>query len=78
MKNITKESIEKDLNTITEMFCKYHGAIWEDQDNQPDHFDKQPKSVRLCVTDATVGLHVAMNALLMLSKKELIEETLNN
>lgn len=76
MKNITIETLQQDLATIADMFEKYTGAVYELQEGQPDHYDNQPKLIRLAMEDVRCGLSVAKNALNMLNdiKDNLIED----
>lgn len=74
MKNITKKSIERDLNTIQQLCLKYQEAIFEKQEHQPAHFDNQFKCVRLTMVNIHCGLLVARNALNYLSDMEIFED----
>ena len=74
MKNITKKSIEQDLSIILDMFHKYNEAIYESQEGQPAHFDNQSKLCKLCVGDISCGLHIAKEALTLLSQIEIKED----
>ena len=74
MKNITKESIERDFEIIQKMVFKYKEAIYESQEGQPAHFDNQSKLCRLCMCDIRCGLIVARDALNYLSGIEIIED----
>lgn len=74
MKNITKESIERDAKIIRGMAFKYKGAIYENQEGQPAHFDNQSKSCRILIGDIRCGLFIAMNALNILSEIDIIED----
>lgn len=74
MKNITKKSIERDLNIIQQMCSKYTEAIFEKQEHQPAHFDNQLKNVRLAMVNIHCGLLVARNALACLSNMEILED----
>lgn len=75
MKNINKTTFENDLNIITDMFKKYSEAIYEKQEGQIDHYDNQPKLIKLTIEDIRCGLNVAISALTMLNnvKENLIE-----
>ena len=75
MKNINKTTFENDLNIITDMFKKYSEAIYEKQEGQIDHYDNQPKLIKLAIEDIRCGLNVAISALTMLNnvKENLIE-----
>ena len=74
MKNITKESVKKDYNLIAEMFEKYNGAIFENQEAQKAHYDNQSKLVRLVMGDVRTGLYVALSALATLTNLDIIED----
>jgi hypothetical protein len=74
MKNITKNSIEEDLQIIQNMVFKYKEAIYESQEGQPAHFDNQSKLCRLLMGDIRCGLIVARDALNYLSGIEIIED----
>lgn len=74
MKNITKKSIERDLNIIQQMCSKYTEAIFEKQEHQPAHFDNQFKIVRLTMVNIHCGLLVAKNGLNYLSGIQVIED----
>lgn len=74
MKNITKKSIEKDLNIINQLCWKYKEAIFEKQEHQPAHFDNQFKCVRLTMVNIHCGLLVARNGLNYLSGMQVIED----
>ncbi len=67
MKNITKESIKKDFDIVNELLKKYSEAIWEAQENQDSHFDRQLKLVRLAMGDVRCGLILTSQALKMLA-----------
>lgn len=75
MKNINKTTFETDLNIITNMFEKYSEAIYEKQEGQIDHYDNQPKLIKLAMEDIRCGLNIAISALTMLNnvKDNLIE-----
>ena len=74
MKNITKESIKQDLNTIHAMLHKYNEAIYESQEGQPAHYDNQSKLCRLLISDIRCGLSVTKEALDYLSGIDIIED----
>lgn len=74
MKNIIKESIEQDFKIIQGMVNKYKGAIYENQEGQPAHFDNQSKLCRTCISDIRCGLIIASAALNCLSGIEIIED----
>lgn len=74
MKNITNEVIKQDYNTIVEMCQKYTDAIYENQEAQVAHYDKQPKLVKLCMEDVRVGLNLVSMALCTLRTIEVIED----
>lgn len=74
MKNITKKSIERDLNTIQQLCWKYTEAIFEKQEQQPAHFDNQFKCVRLTMGNVYCGLLVARDALTYLSGMNILED----
>lgn len=74
MKGITKETINRDLKTIQDMFYRYKEAIYESQEGQKAHFDNQSKLVRLLVGDIRCGLNVTENALKILKDIEIIED----
>lgn len=63
MKNITKLSIHKDIDTIYKLVEKFNNAIWENQEGQIAHFDNQHKMVKICIEDTRVGLNIALMAL---------------
>lgn len=75
MKNINKTTFENDLNIITDMFKKYSEAIYEKQEGQIDHYDNQPKLIKLAMEDVRCGFNIAISALTMLNevKDDLIE-----
>ena len=74
MKDITKNSVKQDLETIQAMLRKYNEAIYESQEGQPAHYDNQTKLCRLLIGDIRCGLVVARDALLYLSGIEIIED----
>lgn len=74
MKNITKKSIERDLNIIQQMCSKYTEAIFEKQEHQPAHFDNQFKCVRFAMVNIHCGLLVVKNALTYLLGTQLLED----
>lgn len=74
MKNITKKSIKEDYELITNLAHKYSEAIWENQEAQPAHYDKQSKLVRIVMSDIRFALSVAMTALTKLNELEIIED----
>ena len=74
MKNITKKSIERDLNIIQQLCWKYKEAIFEKQEHQPAHFDNQLKNVRLTMVNIHCGLLVARDGLIRLSDMEILED----
>ena len=57
------------------MFKKYSEAIYEKQEGQIDHYDNQPKLIKLAMEDIRCGLNIAISALTMLNnvKENLIE-----
>lgn len=63
MKNITNDSIIEDYKTIQKLASKYINAIWENQEGQEAHFDKQVKNVRLAMMNCYNGLSTAIVAL---------------
>lgn len=74
MKNITKESIKQDLQIIEDMLCKYSEVIYEKQEGQLAHFDKQSLVCKLCIGDVSCGLSTVKCALDCLSELEIIED----
>lgn len=68
MKNINIETLQQDLATIANMFEKYTGAVYELQEGQPDHYDNQPKLIKLAIEDVRCGLSITKNALEMLNE----------
>lgn len=74
MKNITKKSIEQDLEIIQDMAYKYKEAIYEKQEGQPAHFDNQSKLCRLLIGDIRCGLNIAKEALTILNQIEVKED----
>ena len=78
MKNISKVTFENDLKIIDDMFKKYSDAIYEKQDGQVDHYDNQPKLIKLALEDVRCGLTIVKYALTMLTdvKENLIESCL--
>ena len=63
MENITKKSLLEDLETIRSLADKYNNAIWEQQTPNETHYDRQPKMVRIAMSDARCGLVVAAQAI---------------
>ena len=74
MKNINKDTIQQDKETLAYMISKYNDAVWERQEGQPAHFDNQPKIVQLVMRDVVVGLNVALEAIKKLDEIGVIED----
>ena len=74
MKGITKESIERDHNIISNMLFKYLEAIYENQEAQPANFDNQSKFCKICMCDVRMGLLMLKDALASLKDTEIIED----
>ena len=74
MKNITKESVKQDLETVHAMLRTYNEAIYESQEGQPAHYDNQSKLCRLCIGDIRCGLVIARDALNTLSDINIKED----
>ncbi len=75
MKNINKVTFENDLKIIDDILHKYNDAIYEEQDGQVDHYDNQPKLIKLALEDVRCGLNIVKYTLTMLNdvKENLIE-----
>ena len=71
MKNITKETIKKDLEQVSDMLYKYRSAIYENQEGQKGHYDNQSKLVRIAICDVRTGLRVVKEALRMLADNDI-------
>lgn len=78
MKNITNKSVKEDINVICELLYRYKGAIWENQEGQPAHFDNQPKIVKLAMVDVRTGLCIALEAMKKLRDIEVFEDEEDN
>lgn len=76
MKGISNEIIKEDLQTIQEMLDRYTNAVWEAQEAQKAHYDKQNKLIRVAMCDARAGLFLARFALNQLSTAGVIEDEL--
>lgn len=74
MIGITNDTILADLNTIQDLFDKYNDAIWETQENQSGHYDKQSKLVRILMCDIRSGLNSTRCALKLLSNSGVVED----
>lgn len=74
MKGITNETIKNDLRTIETLLNKYNNAIWESQEGQKAHYDKQSKFVRIVMCDVRSGLFSSYSALNELSKIKIDED----
>ncbi len=74
MKNITKKGIDKDIITLSELAHKYSNAIYEPQEGQKAHYDNQTKLVRIAMIDLRTGLHLAKEALNILSENDILED----
>jgi hypothetical protein len=68
MKDITRKSIAEDMEVIRNLFHKYSEAVYENQEGQEDHFDNQPKQIRLAIGDLRCGLMIANYALDMINQ----------
>lgn len=65
---MTLNEIKDDLDKILEMSHRYNDFIWAPQENQPDHFDNQPKNTRLAMSDIRVGLYTVKSAMMNILK----------
>ena len=74
MNAITKKSIEDDLKIIEQLCAKYKNAIWEGQNAQPAHYDRQLKLVKIAMVDVRTGLSLAESALTTLNECDIIED----
>lgn len=74
MKGITNETIKADLQVIQEMQEKYRNAVWESQEGQAAHFDRQAKLVRIVMCDVRSGLFLTQTALDQLCRAGVIED----
>ena len=74
MKGITNKTIEADLRIISEMQEKYRQAVWESQEGQAAHFDRQAKLVRIVMCDIRSGLFLTQTALDQLYRAGVIED----
>lgn len=74
MKGITNETITNDFLTIDALFQKYADAIWENQEGQKGHFDKQSKLVHVAMCDMRSGLSIARQAITILRSTVILED----